>query len=325
MSRVFPGRLESVGVGKETTNGTAVAPAAWQQHLALTLDQKTTQVQNSSALGRLENINDSQVAAQWAEGSLQGKVTDLTIGYFLMNLFGQVSPALHAGETTVYDNTFSVNNTTVPPTLTIARVNPNVSRRYALAEVTDFELDIKAGDWATFTASLMSRVGATASDTPAYVAENEFTSKHTTVKYASTVAGLSSGTTLDVKSVKLKITSKVDRYVPFGALDPTSFDQNDFEVTGELVLRYNDTSLETLGLANTREALSITLKNTDTTIGTSTNPSLTFTMPKVRFSPITLDNNLNQVLNQTVAFTAELDTTAGYMLQALLTNTKNGY
>ena len=30
-------------------------------------------------------------------------------------------------------------------------------------------------------------------------------------------------------------------------------------------------------------------------------------------------------MNQTIAFTAELDTSLGYMIQAVLTNTKNGY
>jgi hypothetical protein len=325
MSRVFPARLESFGVGKETTPGTSVAPASWVPHLSLTLDQKTTQIQNNSALGRLEDFNDSAVVGEWAEGSLNAKIYDQSFGFFLLNTFGASSSALHAGETIVYDNTFTVNNSTLPPSLTFCRVNPNVTRRYSLGYLTDLEIDVKAGDWAQFTCSLIAKVGATGSDTAAYLAENEFTSKHLTAKIATNLAGLTGASALDIKSLKLKITRKLDTWIPFGAIDPTSFDLNEWNVTGEFVLRYSDTVTEALALANTRQALSLTLANTDVTIGSTSHPSLTFTAPKTRLTPITLDNNLNQAVNQTVAFSCELDTTAGYMLQALLTNLKNGY
>lgn len=322
---VFIGRQDTIGIGKESTPGTAVAPTVWQRHLKLALDPKTTVAQNQSSMGRVEDINDSLVTGEWYEGSINGKVTDITIGYFLLNMFGSVSAALHAAETLVYDNTFSVLQGNVPPALTFARSNPVVKRRHAMGTLTDFELDVKTGDWAQFTSSLMAKVGNTASDTPAFTAENEFGAKHLTVKIATNTAGLAGATPLQVKSLKLKISRKASAFIPMGQIDPVAFDTESWGVTGELVLRFTDTTLDTLGLANTRQALSIALVNTDTTIGSAANPSLTFTAPKVRFDPIKLDDNLNQVLNQTVPFTCELDTTAGNMLQAILTNTQNSY
>jgi hypothetical protein len=317
----FIGRRDAVGVGKETTPGTAVAPAAWQPHLALTLDPKTDQIQNTSAIGRREEVNDSAVVGQHAEGSINGKITDLTFGYFLVNAFGSEVSAVK--ETTAYNHTFTVNNNTTPPYLTIARVNPVVSRRYALARLTDLEIEVAQGDWAKFTASIMSKTGASAADTAAYTDENEFTSKHTVVKIATDTAGLAAASAVDIKSIKLKINSKAEKWIPFGAIDPTEFDLNEFSVTGEMVLRYTDTTIEALGNANTRQAMSISLINTDTTIGASSNPALVFTMPKVRLSPITLDDNLNQVINQTVNFTAEFDVAAASMISAVLTNTRS--
>ncbi len=290
MSRVFPGRLESVGIGKEATAGTAVAPTNWQPHLALTINPKTTVAQNSSALGRLEDINDSAVTGQWVEGSLQGKLLDTTIGLLLLNLFG--TEVVTVKETTASNHTFTVNNSALAPSLTFTRVNPNATRRFALGEITDFELDVKQGDWATFTASIVAKTGVTSSDVAAYAVENEFTSKHLVVKLAANVAGLSGATALDVKSIKLKFVSKVDNYIPVGSIDVTSFDPHEFSVTGELVLRYSDTTMEVLGNANTRQALSIALTNTDTTIGATSNPALVFTAPKVRLTPIVLDNKL---------------------------------
>lgn len=325
MSNVFIGRREGAGVGIEATAGTGVAPQTWQRHLKLALDQRTTVAQNTSAMGRIEDINDSAVTEEWAEGSINGKITDLSVGYFLLNIFGSVSAAAHSGETLVFDNTFTVAQSNVPPYLTFCRNNPNFIRRYALGTLSDFEVDIQTGGWAQFTSTLIAKTGVTSTDTVAYTTENEFTSKHTVVKLANTTSGLAAATALQLKSVKLKIARKADRFVPLGVIDPTSFDPNSWGVTGELVLRFTDTTLETLGLANTRQAMSIALTNTDTTIGSAANPALVFTAPKVRLAPITLDDTLDQPLSQTIMFTCELDTTAGYMLQAVLTNLQNGY
>jgi hypothetical protein len=325
-SVVSIGRRDAVGFGLETTAGTAVTPAVWERQSKLTLDQKTTVAEGKTAIYRVEDKTDSAVTEEWAEGSLEGRVSDITAGYLLKNIFGTCGAALHAGETTVYDNTFTVLQTSPCPTLTFARVNPTAgSFRYAFGNLSEYALDVKAGDWVNYTAKVSTNARASASDTPAFVTNNNFTSKHTVVKIASNVAGLPGATALQVKSLKLTIGRKVDKFTPLGQIDPAAWDNESFTVSGELVLRYTDTTMEALGIANTAQAMSIALTNTDITIGSTTHPTLTFTAPQVRFKPVTLDDNLEQVLNQTVQFSCELNTTAGYMLQAVLTNTQNSY
>jgi hypothetical protein len=323
MPSPFIGRRESVGVGIEITPGSVVAPQSYQRHLALTLDQKTSVAQNKSAMGRVEDINDSLVTEEWGEGSINGKVTDLTIGYFLANMWGTPVATVHSGETIVYDNAFAVQ--ALPPSLTFTRINPNITARYGLGYQSGFELNIKQNDWAQFTSTIVSKTRTTSADTAAFVTEREFTSKHVVVKIASTVGGLGAATALQLKNIKLKVARKQDRFTPLGVIDPVSYDGESFSVTGTLVLRYTDTTLEALGLANTLQAMSIALVNTDSTIGSATNPSLTFTAPQVRLSPITLDNPLDQTLSQTINFTAELSVSAGYMMNVVLTNLQNGY
>lgn len=325
MSNQFIGRRDAVGIGPETTPGTAVAPSAFQKQLTLTLDHKTTVAKETSALYRVEEQNNSAVTEEWATGSIDGNAGDTTQGYLLSNIFGTNTPALHAGETVVYDNTLTVNQANVVPTLTFARVNPVVSRRYALGNVSDYTLDSKIGGFVTFKAGISANVGATASDTPTYTQENLFTSKHVTVKLASTIGGLAGATALQLKSVQLKIARKLDRFTPLGVIDPAAWDTGTWTASGQLVLRYTDTTLEALALANTLQAMSIALVNTDVTIGASTHPSLTFTAPQVRLTPLTLDTNLDQVMSQTLNFTCELSQSVGYELQAVLTNLKNGY
>jgi hypothetical protein len=325
MANPFIGRRESVGFGIEATSGTAVAPQAWEKQMKLNLDQATNVAQDKSGLGRVEDIHDSAVTEEWAEGSLDGRVHDLTFGYLLTALFGNPTAALHSGETTVWDNTFSVIQTAPPPTLTFTRSNPLYTRRYSLGVLTDLEITVTTGGFVTYTATIASAVGATSSDVPTYVSVNGFTSKHTVLKYATNVAGLTGATPLQPKSLKLKISRKADRFVPLGQIDPVAFDPESFGVTGEFVTRFTETAEEALALANTRQAVSIAIVNSDVTIGTASHPGLTFTMPQVELKPIKLDDNLDQVLNQTISFTAELNTTLSYMIQALLTNTQNGY
>lgn len=321
----FIGRRDSVGIGIEATSGTAVAPQAFVRQLALTWDQKTNRIDNTSALGRVEDSSDSAITERWTEGSLNGIVSDLTVGYPLVNMFGSVSSALHASETTVYDNTFSVVSNTLPPTLTIARANPAATRRHPMAMLSDLEIDIKQNDWVNFTATLQAMTGTTSTETVTYPAEHTFHSKHVTLKTAATLAGLSSGTVVQIKSLKLKLSRKLERFTPVGAIDPVSFDPDAWDVTGTIVARYTDTTLETIATGNTAQAVSIAIVNTDVTIGTAANPSLTFTLPQVRFEPQTLDNKLDQTLSQTFNLKGELSTSAGYMVQAVLTNLQNGY
>lgn len=327
MTNGFIGRRESVGIALETTAGTPVAAQVWYPHLALTMDQKTNTVANTSALGRVEDINDSVIVEEWSEGSLDGKIYGKSFGYLLANMFGTVAATTHSGETIIYDNTFTVNQSTGSiPAMTLTRINPVITGQYAYAMQSDMEISVQQQDWVTFTSTLMSKARTSTSASASYTAnEPEFTSKDVTLKFASNLAGLTGATAVDFKSIKLKISRKLERYTPVGAVDPTSFDTDAFSVTGTITARYTDTTLEAIAAANTAQAMSLTIVNTAVTLGSAAHPSLTFTCPKVRLDPQTLDNKLDQTLTQTFNFHAELSMSDAYMIQAVLVSALNGY
>lgn len=325
MPNHFIGRKVSVGLGLEATPGTAVAPSTWIRLLNPDFHDQPTFIENNSALGRVEDSDDQQLVKQLASGKLEGKLTDVSIGYILANIFGSWASTTHAGETIVYDATFDTSQSNTPPTLTIVKKDGVENKRYALGTLGDCEFSCVAGDWAKFSASAMAKLGVTGSDTPAFVAENEWTSKHVTVKLATNVAGLTGATAIPAVSFKLKIDRKPSDFVPLGAIDPTVFDTTSWTVTGEMVLRYDAATYHDTVFANTQQALSISLANNDVTIGSSSHPTLTFTAPKARLNTWSVNSSLDQVVDQTVGFKLNLDTTAGYMLRAVLTNTKASY
>lgn len=323
----FIGRRVAVGLSQETVRGTTVAPAFWFRHLSLDFGRKTKTIQNNSAMNRMEAINDSALVQQWGEGKLEGKVGDIGIGYLLANIFGALpTSALHAGETTVSDHTFAIGQTNTPPTMTITRVDPNTDRRHAFGTLKSLELTAAAGDWVKISADIISDKGTDATDTVAFISENEFTSKHITVKMAANQAGIAAALAIKASSLKIKIDRKAEPYYGFNATDPANYFVGSYEVTGEVVLTYDDTTYENLHYANTIQYLQAVIKNTDVNIGTvPSNPSLTFNAPKARVEDWSQSNDLDKVIEQTLAFYMEFDVATAMALQAILTNTKSNY
>lgn len=322
----FIGRRVSVGLGLESTYGTEVAPAIWPRHMKLDFQRKTTRIENESAMGRVEGVNDSAIVEQWAEGTLEGKVYDTSIGYLLYNIFGTLVTSDNAdANAAVKDHTFDVAQTNIAKSLTIARTDPLSSRRHGMGTLDGLDITVEQGGWAMVSAPIKAKFGTDSALTAAYVAENSFTSKHVTVKIATNTGGLAAATALAIKSLKLSIRRDSTLFTPMGAIDPSAINTGRWVANGEFTLRYTDTTTEAIAFANTIQAMSIALINTDVTIGTSTNPSLTFTAPKVRLNTWEMSDGLDDIVEQTVGFTCELDSTAGYMLRAVLVNITASY
>ncbi len=322
----FIGRQVSVGVGVESTPGTAVAPTDWYKQIGLSFQRKATLIQNDSAMGRVERHNDSAIAEKWAEGAISGKISDVLIGYFLYQLFGSLSTEANADASgDVYDHTFTVANSVGAKYLTIVRKDPNSNRRYSLASFDEFEITWEAGQWVRFSGTLKSKPGATNTDNAAYTAEHEFTSKHVTIKRADTAAGLGAAVAIPVKSGRLTFTRPTELYFATGSIEPTDANTLAFEVGGELVLQYNNADIEDDWYADTAQALLIDFTNSDATIGTAANPSLVFTLPQVKFSTFDISDDLDGIVEQTVGFGAEFNTDDSAMITALLTNLQVSY
>lgn len=322
----FIGRRVSVGLGLESTPGTEVAAATWARHLSLTFQRKTETIDNESALGRVEASDDSAIVKQWAEGTLEGKVCDSTIGYVLYNVLGSLSTGDNAdSDASVKDHTFTVNQSNVAKTLTVYRKDPVSDRRHGFGTIERLEISWEAGEWVKFTADIKAENGATTTSTVSYAAENEFTSKHVTVKLASAVAGLGAASALTTKSGKITIERPANVFFASGSVDLSSITTGSLKVMGELVLQYEDSTYEDFWAGNTARAMSISLVNTDVTIGSSANPGLVVTMPKVRLNTFDMSDDLDEIIEQTVGFKGELSVSDAYMIQAVLTNTTASY
>ena len=326
MANEYIARRESVGLGIEATAGTPVAAQAWVRHLESSFQPKTTTIANESALGRVEKVNDSAVDTKWAEGTIEGKVADVSVGYLLSGVFGLPVTSDNADtDATVKDHTFDVEQTNEPVYLTVSVKNPVTDRRHSLGAVDTLTISGETGDWVKFSSELKAKSGTDATSTVAYIAENEFTSKNASLRLATNVAGLDAATPLEIKSFELNIERKTAPFFPMGSEDPSAMNSGVFEASGEFVMRYNATTLEDDWLDNTAQALRLSLVNDAVTIGAAANPSLTFTAPQARLTTFERSTDLDEIVEATVGFTCELSTTDAYALRAVLTNTQASY
>lgn len=119
MARVID-RQVSVGFGKESTRGTAVAATAWYPKLSLSFADKVDRVTQESTFGVLDKNSGRYTVKQRGEGDLEGAVYKNLFGHILSNFFGQ-TPTTTTVETTAKQHVWTLAQINTHLTHTIAR------------------------------------------------------------------------------------------------------------------------------------------------------------------------------------------------------------
>jgi hypothetical protein len=323
---VGSGRSDKVGIAKEATRGTVVTPAYWLPQTTIDFQNKNKQVMEDSVFGVLSKYQRTDIVEQWAEGKIEGLVGDASFGLIMLAAMGTLaSHSAHSGETIVYDNIFSASQSNTPQSLTITRKDNTTDYNYARGMLKSLELNVAVGEYVKYTSDWVAIMGVAGTDTPAYSLENRFRPKHAVVKMATTLSGLAGATAIPVKNFKITITRTINPYYVVGSNAPTEIYVEDFTVKGDFTLIYTDSTYETPFYANTQEALSLTLANTDVTIGSSTNPTLSLTLPQTTLSTWSISQDKDKIMEQTVGFQGQYNLANSEEITSTLTNLVNGY
>lgn len=88
MANEHIGRLQKVGLGKESTSGTAVAATAWIPKVSGVFRPEFGKAKDTSAYGNIDALRDSQTVKQVTMLELEAIVRDVYIGHLLMAAFG---------------------------------------------------------------------------------------------------------------------------------------------------------------------------------------------------------------------------------------------
>lgn len=320
----FIGALADIGIKKEAVRGTAETSATFYiPKMSLTFNDQIEQAVDESSIGVIEDAVGASLVHKYAEGELEAKVGDKSIGLFLLAAIGSVSTS---GPTdSAYTHTFSVLQSAQHPSLTVFINDGNQDYKHALGVVTSFELNAEVGQIVTYKVGLRAKVGATASLTPSYSAENLFLSQHATFKIASTQSGLTGASATNIKSVNFKIEKNVEDDRALGSNEPIDILNKQFAIEGSLELVFNDETIKTALLADTEKALRIELQNTDVLIGASSRPKLTFDFHSVKFSNFERNYGNGDIVTATVDFKAFYKLADSKMLTCVLINAQTSY
>jgi len=218
-------------------------------------------------------------------------------------------------------HSFQELQTNNPITYTLYHHDPIGDERSAYGVLSTLDFEVMSNDWAKFSSKWVAKaLASTSAQTPSYTSENSFFGKNVTVKTASVFNSLDAASAVNVERLKLSFNKNIEAFQAFGGTAVTSFHNKQFSVKGELVLLYNATTQRDYLTNSTDQALRITLANSAVTLGSAANPTLQFDFPDVFFTSFKVDTTNNNLLRQTLQFTATYDVTRTNTVEALLCN-----
>ncbi len=323
------GRIFSIGIAKETVRGTPETAAAyWLPFSEAVMEDKNEKVNVDQSFGVIEDSVGSELVKQWAEVSFKSIVTDVAFPLILKAALGTSNSALHAGETTVYDHTLTVNESAQHQSLSLF-LNDAVSGsdyKHGLGCLENLEIKIDPMALVQYSSAFKAKKGATATLTPAQTVENRFHAKHATFKVAANLAGLTGATAMNIRNLSLKISKNLEDDDALGSVDPVDFLNKQLVIEGSLeAVWQTEADFKTAYLANTMKALRIDMKNTDITIGSTSNPEIQIDLAKVTFKELSRPLKINDTVMQQLSFKAHYSVSDSKMITVLCTNTATAY
>lgn len=378
------GRKQIMGLGKESTAGTAVAATVWIPTEDREFKPVSGKAKDMSAYGVIDELYDSQTTKNMTEVMMAGILRDTFLGNLLLaalgtqytclaTVMGSLVGVFTVGETvtqavslatgvvrrvdgtsvwiavstgtftsgsntvtggtsgatgvptfdsTARDHIFMRSNTNNHQSFTLHGSDDIETNRAAYGMLDSLDLEVAVGEFAKFNSTWKAKQMVSTSGTPSFTAENPFLAKHATLKLASAVSGLSAASATPVSRCKFSIAKNLIDYQAFGDDDIASIHNQQFGVTGDLEALYNATTLRDLQLNSTKRAMRLELTNADVTIGASSNPKLTIEVARASFEEWSNKSGNNELVKQTMGFTAEYSVTDSYMATVILRNAR---
>lgn len=303
----YPGRLVKLGLAKEASRGAGAAPTYLVPHVTFSVDDKVVKARSDAGLGRLEDSEEAFVTTKYAEGELSGEVRAKSFGLLLYSMLGTLSTS---GPTdSSYTHSFSLAQSAQHQSLALLVEDSNTTEMHRLLALNSLELTQNLDEVLMYSANFMAKQAVTSGQSaPSLADEPKFTKSHLSLKIAAAVGDLAAASAISVKSLTMTINKNVVLDDVLGTAEPEDILNKAISVEGEIVLNYEAETYKNYMLDGDHKAMEIAWTNTDETLGGgSTNPSLTFQMPRVDFFDWQPDYSLDEIVSQTVSFKASYD------------------
>lgn len=319
-------RTFNIGIGKETTRGTKVAPAIWLKPTSEDYNDQVDVVTTERSMGVIEDSDDQVVVKNYSSGTIAGEVFDKSFGYILLATLGKIVSAGKSGDSGVYEHTVSVLQSSQHPSLTVEIKRGDVEQKaYPLCVVENLKLSSAVNEYVVYEVGLKGKKGVAGNSTPSYIVENYFLAKNISVKLADNYAGLGSATPIDVKSLELNISKNIEDKDLLSEDGPADFLNKQMVIEGSIEMFFADIYARDYALNGTTKAMQIVMENSAVTIGTSSHPKIVIDLAKVKFDEALIKGANNDLATVEVSFKAFYSQTDSKSIEAVITNTQASY
>jgi len=326
------GEQVQLGLARESVRGTVVAPTTWIPArtptgiVAVVEKAEIKETRGSGIAGQ-----GSEISSIHVEGDLEFNVRNSSIGYIWLSLLGSISTGVTLG---AYTHTFT-RQLTGPqnPSLALALAQAGgQDYEYPMVVVDSLELNVPIDDVVNATATLIGQKENEHADyTPAFVSDATdalFRNHDVTIKFADTVSGLAAADPICLKEFTLNIANNAKTKMCIGEQYPTDILSVASEITGSFAADL--ASAETfydVYKAGGYKAMEISMERDDMPVlGTSTKyPKMVITLDRVSFDKYTPDRPIDDIVGESVDFTAHFDETNSSAITVVLQNTKANY
>lgn len=313
-----------MGLGIETVSGTPVAATNWIPTEEFSMKAIVDKTTDSNAFGIIDEVSGSVISKEMTETTAGGIVRSQSIGVLLKLALGAVAAPVLA-ETGVYTHAFTRLNSNAHPSATVIDNNWTSDAQAPYCMLDTLEIDAQVGEYVKFKTTFKGGKMASATATPTFLtgtADEAFVASKVTVKTATNIAGLSSGTAITLQNVKLSLSKNVLQIFKLGSTTVDANVNQQFGVTGDFEAIYDATTNRDLFTANTKKAIQIEIEGS-TLVGATKYNKITIQLASVQFSTWDKKTGNNDIVTETVGLVGEYSFTDTQTMNVSLVNTKS--
>lgn len=308
MSALWIGRRQSVGIGIESSRGTAVAASYWLNVMSFTFADKPVRAMSEASYGGIWAGDQAPLVLTKAEGEFEIEIGDASFGAILYALFGTKSVT---GPTDVaaYTHAFTLSNSNQHPSLSVRTIDPIGDLLFKMSMIDKFTMKIEKDKIISATIGFISKASAiSVGNTASYVAEKKFVGRNLAFKVADVVGSLAAASAVSLQSLTLTIEKNAEAQSTLGTVQPEDIVNKRFNITGEITLNYEDRTWLSYVTASGYKAISITLTHDDTITGAATTKySFNMDLSKCVLEGWEPSYSMDDITTQKLNFTALYD------------------
>lgn len=311
------GARREIALTKETTRGTAVAPASGDfiLHNAHTLMPQVEKAEHTGGNGTINQFHAADVIREWSQGTIPMVMEEHKLGT-LGNLIMGVAPST-TGSGPYTHAWAALEQTNAHLSHTVSITDPVAGDlRAAYGMASTINITASRDDYVMADLEMICGKLGTTTYTPSYPSTNieYFRPQDITFKVEDAYGDLAGGTGIDVQNINMVINKNVDPYYVLGSTEMADNVNQRVEIRGDFTLGFEAATYRTLGLGDTRKAISFNLTNGDY--------EFTIELPTVYFKDWNETADLDAYVTETISFNAtDEDATNGYIKMEVIDQT----